>query len=183
MRDITHPGPELCPASMSDYAVIENLWRYYVYDMGRYCGFTRGWECPIELSFVPDDLTHYFTEPAKKVFLIKVGRELAGFVFLHQLRSTPAEWKICEFFIVAKFQSKGVGQQVAREIFYRFPGKWAVTVMSTNSAAVRFWHKIIGEISCNNFTEGFRAAGEAAATEKPNRYAMITFLFNVALSV
>jgi predicted acetyltransferase len=170
----------LNPASHDDYATIENMWRYYVYDMGRYCGFTKGWECPVNLSFVSDDLTHYFTDPEKKVLLVKVEDQLAGFVFLHQISiSSPCEWKICEFFIIAKFQGKGIGQQVAKKIFYRFPGRWTVTAMSENSAAIKFWRKIINEVSCTQFTEVLKTAKELATKEKPNPYAMVVFSFNV----
>lgn len=166
--------------TLEDYATIENMWRYYVYDMGRYCGLLEGWECPINLSFTPDDLTHYFVEPSKKVFLIKVGEQLAGFVFLNKIStSLIVEWKICEFFIVAKFQGKGVGQQVAKEIFSRYPGKWSVGAIPENLGAIKFWRKIINDISDDQFTEVFKTAEELATPEKPNPYSMIVFNFSV----
>jgi hypothetical protein len=50
----------------------------------------------------------------------------------------PVDWNIGEFFILAKFQSSGVGSAVAREIFTRFPGKWSVAAMPENVGAVNF---------------------------------------------
>src|SRR5690606_21239720 len=80
--------------------------------------------------------------------------------------SFPIEWKICEFFIIAKFQGKGIGQQVAKEIFYRFPGRWIVTALSENSPAIKFWQKIINEVSSGQFTEVLKTAEELATPEK-----------------
>ncbi len=33
-------------ATLADYSTIQNLGRFYVYDMSRYCGHLEGWECP-----------------------------------------------------------------------------------------------------------------------------------------
>ncbi len=180
MKRAIQKKPTIHPTTLDDYATIENMWRYYVYDMGRYCGLLKGWECPINLSFTPDDLTHYFVDPSKKVFLIKIEEQLAGFVFLNKISASPiVEWKICEFFIVARFQGMGVGQHVAKEIFSRYPGKWSVAAILENLSAIKFWRKIINEISCDQFTEVFKTTEELATREKPDPHAMIIFNFNV----
>jgi len=47
-------------------------------------------------------------------FLVKVDDKLAGFVLINKVGSTPeVDWNIGEFFIVFKFQGKGVGRCVA----------------------------------------------------------------------
>ena len=146
--------PDLIKATLADYPLIENMWRFYVYDMGRYCGFNEGWECPADLSFVPDDLTSYFVDQTRKAFLVKVGGELAGFVLLNKVSTKPEiDWNMGEFFILGKYQGKGIGEQVAVQIFEKFPGVWEVTVTPENVGALKFWRKIITVYSDNAFSE------------------------------
>ena len=85
------------------------------------------------------------------------------------------DWNIGEFFILAKFQSIGVGSQVARDIFSNFLGKWSVSVMPENIKAVKFWRKIIDDVSSGSFTEVFKTATELTTANNPDPYAMIVF--------
>lgn len=49
---------------------------------------------------------------------IAVDNELAGFVLIHKIGTTKdIDWTLGEFFVVAKFQGKGVGREVTRKIF------------------------------------------------------------------
>lgn len=58
-----------------------------------------------------------------------------------------------EFFIVGKFQGKGIGKQAAFKIFNMFPGQWEVMQMPPNVPAIKFWKKIIADYSNNQFIE------------------------------
>jgi predicted acetyltransferase len=136
--------PDIIPATISDHPIIQNLWRFYIYDMGRYCEFNEGWEDPTDLSFTSDDLTVYFSDKTRKAFLIKVGSELAGFVLLNKVGSlADTQWNMAEFFIIAKFQGKVIGQQVAHQIWEEYQGFWEVSVIPENKSALPFWRKVI----------------------------------------
>ena len=37
----------LCKATKEDKDTIQNLGRFYVYEMSRYCGFLPTWEVPV----------------------------------------------------------------------------------------------------------------------------------------
>lgn len=83
-----------------------------------------------------------------------MDEELAGFALINKTGSTPSiEWNMGEFFIVAKFQGKGIGRQVAFELFNRFPGQWEVMQMPPNLPAIKFWKKVVAEYSNNQFIE------------------------------
>lgn len=56
-------GLRIIKAKANDYPIIQHMWPFYIYDMGRYCGFNPGWECPASPGFVPDDLSSYFVSP------------------------------------------------------------------------------------------------------------------------
>ncbi|HUX79527.1 MAG TPA: GNAT family N-acetyltransferase [Alphaproteobacteria bacterium] len=166
--------PELIRATLVDYPLIENMWRFYVYDMGRYCGFNEGWECPTSLSFVPDDLTRYFVDQTRKAFLVKVDDEIAGFVFLNKVGTKPeVDWNIGEFFIIGKYQGKGIAEQVAVQIFKKFPGVWEATVIQENERALGFWRKVISHYTNGHFLEEIKVVDWARRNPK-----RVVFYFN-----
>ena len=146
--------PRLIPATMDDYPIIQNMWLYYIYDMGRECRLMKDWECPATPGFVPDDLTPYFEEPEREAFLIKIEDELAGFVLLRQTGSSlNIHWDMSEFFILAKFQGKGVGSQIAQAIWNTHPGHWEVSVFLENKSALGFWRKVISAYTGKAYNE------------------------------
>ncbi len=168
------PKPDLIPATLADYPLIENMWRFYVYDMGRYCGLNEGWECPTSLSFASDDLTHYFVDQTRRAFLVEVGGEIAGFVLLNKVGTKPeVDWTMGEFFILGKYQGKGIGEQVAAQIFEEFPGVWEAMVLPENKKASNFWRKVISHYTNGHFLEEIKVVDWARRYPK-----RIVFYFN-----
>ncbi len=50
--------------------------------------------------------------------------------------------------------------------------------MPENSGAVKFWRKIISEVSLGQFNEVSKTAEELITPDNPDPYAMIVFSFN-----
>lgn len=139
-------------ASYDDLATVQNLGRFYVYEMSRYCGFLKGWEIPLDGLYTCNDLSRYWTEPGRFAFLIKVDNELAGFALINKVGSIPeVEWNMGEFFIVSKYQRKGVGLYAAELTFQEFPGVWEVMQIPENQGAIAFWDKVIDHYTQGNF--------------------------------
>ena len=152
--------PQLIPATIKDLPLIQRLWLFYVYDMERYCGFNKGWESPIDPSFIPDDLIPYFVDPTKKAFLIKINTELAGFVLLNQSGLLPTtKWRIDDFFISAKFQGKGIGRQVAHHLWNTYPGCWELSVIPENKNALTFWRHVVSTFTNGIYLEEIHTTG------------------------
>lgn len=165
----------LLPATLADYPTIQNMARFYVYDRTGY----MGWECPENGLFECIDFKHYFENPDEKAFLIRVADEIAGFVLLDKMPVLePVDWNMGEFFVLAKFQGKGIANTVAREILQKHPGKWSIAVMPENIKAVKFWRKIISAVSKGGYTETFKTEDELRTAENPEPYAMNVFTFN-----
>lgn len=165
---------KLIPASIEDYPIIQNLARFYVYDRSGY----MGWSCSADGMFDCIDFKHYFETSDEKAFLIKVNDELAGFVLLDKEHLIePVDWNMGEFFVVTKFQGKGVATQIARKVFKDHPGKWSVAVMPENIKAARFWKKVISEVSEGDYTEVFKTEDELRTDKNPDPYAMNIFSF------
>ena len=138
----------------SEKHIIQNLAAFYIYDMSRYCGQLPGWKTPEDGQFSCFDLSKYWEKPNRYPFFIRVNKELAGFALIHKIGTTDdIDWTIGEFFVVAKFQMKGIGRLVAHKLLTQFHGKWEVMQIPENVAAIRFWEKIISEHTQDNYSK------------------------------
>lgn len=171
---------ELVPATIDYYPLIQNMARFYVYDMARYCGHLKGWECPANGLYECDDFKKYFDDSDSNIFLIKIADEIAGFAIVNKLKIMPEiNHNMGEFYIVSKFQSKGIGEQVAQMIFKKFPGSWSIGAIPENTKAVKFWRKVVDKVSNGKYSEVFKTAEELKTTEHPDPWPMIMFIFDV----
>lgn len=167
---------KIIPATINDYPTIQNMGRFYVYDMSRYCGYLEGWECPEDGLYECFDFKHYFIESDKYAFLIRVDSELAGFVLINKIGSTEdVDWNVGEFFILTKFQSSGIGKQVASQIFDKFPGVWETAAMPANTKGISFWRKVVEEYTHGQFIEEKKMIGPTEF--HPEHYPMVVFRF------
>lgn len=143
------------PATKEQMPVIQNMARFYAYDLSKSCGFYQlyDWSFPENGLYEGLDIRKYW-QPNYYPFLIRVDDELAGFALINKIGSEPGiDWNMGEFYIVGKFQGKGIGKQVAIDLFNLFPGKWEIAQMPPNIPAIHFWRKVVAEYSNNDFTE------------------------------
>jgi predicted acetyltransferase len=171
---------QLVPATIADYPIIQNMARFYVYDRTAY----MGWECPESGLFECIDFKHYFENPEEKAFLIRVSGEIAGFVLLDKMHLLELiDWNMGEFFVLAKFQGKGIASIVVQEILKEHLGKWSIAVMSENIKAVKFWRKIISKATHGKYREVFKTKEELRNAENPDPYAMNLYTFEIHQSL
>jgi len=151
-----------CQVSVADYsekAILRNLIELYLYDFSE----LEGGDVNEFGLFDYHYLDHYWTEPERYPFLVRVSRKLAGFVLLrrssytHQAQEDPKDlpMTVAEFFIMRRYRRKGIGTQVARQLFTRFPGSWQVAEMVENREAQAFWRKVIDDFTAGKFEEVF----------------------------
>lgn len=175
---------QILDATEQDFPIVQNLVRFYVYDMSE----TMGWPCPEnglyggcddlpeywwtsstpeELESITQKLTitipynmHFDRWPAGyqgHPFMVRVDDELAGFAMIKQMGANDeADYDMGEFFIVRKFRRKGVGRTVAYYLFNRFPGIWQVRQMIAHKPAQAFWRQIITDYSGNQVQESIQ---------------------------
>jgi len=137
------PKVQIIPATLDDYPAVTNLSKFYDYEMSRFCSFMSDEGLTPENGLYETyDYKKSFIEENRKVYLIRVNEELSGFILLRKEHKTTI---IDEFFIIAKFQGKGISSIVAQEIFKMHPGLWEVTVIPENIIALKFWRKTISK--------------------------------------
>jgi predicted acetyltransferase len=66
--------------------------------------------------------------------LVNTGSEITG---------SEAVWDMAEFFVVRRYRRRGVGTDLAHQVWRRFPGKWEVRVKDANLPAQYFWQRAI----------------------------------------
>lgn len=167
----------LVKATKEDKDTIQNLGRFYVYEMSRYCGFLPTWETPSNGLFECIDLSSYCEKSDRHAFLVKVDDELAGFALINKIGSTPdVDWNVGEFFIISKFQGKKVGSYVAEQIFNQFPGIWETTQIPENTAAIDFWEKVVSKFSKGKFDKSRKVIPDP----KPHPMIVLKFISKAA---
>jgi predicted acetyltransferase len=143
---------EVTPAATAERPIMRQLMELYQYDFSEFDGSDIG---PFGLYDYPY-LDHYWVEPERSPFLVRVNGNLAGFVLVaryNYLNGQKDTWVLAEFFIMRKYRHKGVGEYVARHIFDQFPGNWQVAQITENLSATAFWRKVITRYTHDNFQE------------------------------
>lgn len=145
---------QLIPAALDTYPLIQNMGRFYVYDMSEYLGFQHGWAIPKDGLYECIDFKKYWQVDDAFPFLIYYANELAGFAIIDKKGSEPKiDFNMAQFFILRKFKGKGIGRYVAKQCFNKFQGIWEVMVIPSNEGAYHFWRSVIRDYTDNKFVE------------------------------
>jgi predicted acetyltransferase len=143
---------EVTPASVNERPILRHLMELYQYDFSE---FDNADLSPMGLFDYPY-LDHYWVEPERTPFLVRVDGNLAGFVLVaryNYLTGLKDTWVMAEFFILRKYRRKGIGEHVARFIFEQFPGAWQVGQICENPTASTFWRNVINRYTQGDFLE------------------------------
>lgn len=151
--------------SIDDKPVLRNLMQFCFHD---YSEFNKEDVGPYGL-FNYKYLDHYWTEPGRFAYFVKIDEKLAGFAMGRQIQSQNGERinLLSEFFILRKYRRKGIGMEAAHQLFAKFTGKWSIGQEAKNLPAQTFWRKVINEYTEGNFTEVQQEKGPVQEFETP----------------
>ena len=79
-----------------------------------------------------------------------MGGNLAGLALVKQgseVSGNLTVWDMAEFFVLRGYRRRGIGTQVAHEVWRRFLGPWEVRVMESNVSAHYFWERAIAKFT------------------------------------
>jgi len=133
---------ELVPATAGQEPILANLLELYAHDFSEFHDLDLGADGRFGYRHLPS----YWSNPGRHPFLVKVDGKLAGFVFVKrgsELSGVDTVWDLSEFFVVRRYRRRGIGTQIAHEVWRRFPGTWEVRVMQSNTSARLFWARAI----------------------------------------
>ena len=143
---------EVTPATVNERPILRHLMELYQYDFSE---FDDADLSPVGLYDYPY-LDHYWVEPERTPFLVRVDSNLAGFVLVtryNYLTGLKDTWVMAEFFIMRKYRRKGLGQAAACQLFDRFSGAWQVAQLRENTPATTFWRKVIDRYTAGKYQE------------------------------
>jgi predicted acetyltransferase len=133
---------EVIAATLDQRSGFANLFELYAHDFSEFHGVEIGEDG----RFGYPQLALYWSDAGRLPFLVRVKGKLAGFVLVKrgsELSGDPAIWDIAEFFILRGCRGRGIGSEVAHQVWRRVPGRWEVRVMESNRVGCEFWERAI----------------------------------------
>ncbi len=133
---------EVAPARPEQQPILANLLELYAHDFSEFHDVAIG----ADGRFGYKSLPLYWSELGRHPFLAWVEGELAGFVLVKrgsEFSGNDAVWDMAEFFVLRGYRRRGIGTQIAHQVWKRFPGMWEVRVMQSNVAGCDFWARAI----------------------------------------
>ena len=133
---------EVIPATPEQEPVLANLLELYAHDFSEFQNLALGEDG----RFGYPNLPLYWSEPNRHPFLIRMDGNLAGLALVKygsEVSGDDAIWDMVEFFVVRGYRRRGLGTEIASQVWSRFPGSWKVRVMESNRAAHAFWGRAI----------------------------------------
>ncbi|CAH1059793.1 GNAT family N-acetyltransferase [Paenibacillus pseudetheri] len=133
---------------LNEEHILRNMFEFYDYEFSQYLNF----EVNKEGLFRKAPVTEYLSKDEYSSFFIKSTGTLLGFVIVKMTNSKPS-FEIEQFSILKKYNGKGIGKQVAIQIFDRYKGNWKVMQVERNYPAQAFWRNVIKSYSNNSYYE------------------------------
>jgi predicted acetyltransferase len=135
-----------------DEGRLRALFELYAYD------FSEILELDVQEDgrFGVPSLDAYGSDPRRHAFLVRVDAKIAGFALVDEqsrLTDDAGVRDVGEFFVLRRYRRRGIGEQLARGLFDRFPGRWEVRQKAENHAATAFWRRVIGRYTGDRFDE------------------------------
>ena len=143
----------LIKASYQQKQIINNLMQFYMYDFSEFVnidieadGFFAAYK----------NLDDYWNDENRFPYIIQNEERPIGFALVRLIESAQRSYySIAEFFVLKKYRKKGIGKQIAIQLFNLHKGLWEVFQRETNKPAQLFWSNVIGAYTKGNFTERF----------------------------
>jgi len=137
---------EILSASPEQAPILANLFELYAHDFSEFHDVDLGADGRFGYTCLP----LYWSEPDRRPFLVRVDGNLAGFALVKggsEVSGNAAVWDMAEFFVIRGYRRRGIGTQIAHEVWRRLPGTWEVRVMQSNMSAYHFWARAISMLT------------------------------------
>lgn len=150
---------QLVPAKSDQIVLLQNLWQLYSHDFTEFLRIDVDDQGCFPYDF---DFKEYFERSGHWAYIAHVGENIAGFALISdKVSQTRLKGRhVDEFFIMRRFRGKGIGRSIAFQAFDTYQGYWEVSEVTTNVPAIKFWRKVIGDYTHDNFRETTRKGTE-----------------------
>jgi predicted acetyltransferase len=139
-------------AKNQEQPVIKNLMQLYLHDFSEFADV----EIQDDASYDYPYLKHYWQDPDRFPFLIRLDGNLAGFALVRK-EVTPDTGQpltsLAEFFVLRRLRRLGIGRRAATKLWDLLPGSWVIEVLESNKEAYPFWKQVISAYTREEFEE------------------------------
>jgi len=146
-------NPQLVFADHNYGELISNMMQFYIYDFSIYVD--RDLDEHGLYKPYPNLAEYWKGDNDKCAYVIKEDEKCIGFILVKKLLHEISTHTIAEFFIMKRYRRKGIGKNVALQIFELYKGQWEVFQMENNLPAQKFWVDVIDEFTNGHFSERF----------------------------
>jgi predicted acetyltransferase len=104
----------------------------------------------------PELLARWFADDSSHPLLILKNERPVGFALVSRPprhERGAVDYRMAEFFVIAKERRLGVGKDAAVLIFNRFGGSWEISEFQYNKAAIMFWRSVVSDYTNGRFRE------------------------------
>lgn len=150
-----HPEWTLSLVTEETRSLLERLFELYLYDFSE-MEHADVAEDGLFRPPAPPWIARFIDQPHRHAFIMRVAGKPAGVVLLDEQSPMPQSAHrryLAAFFVMRAYRRRGLGAEVARHLFDRFPGPWQVLEVAANPAAQQFWRGIIGAYTGGRYTE------------------------------
>lgn len=139
---------EITMADEEDARILERMIDYYCYD---YSEFDQA-DILRSGSYEYFDVAQYVRNKDNRPLFFKYNGQYAGFALVQRkVDETGTYWYLQDYFIMRKYRQYGLGRKAAERVFDHFKGEWEVRQDASNVPAQKFWAKVIGTYTNDNY--------------------------------
>lgn len=143
---------DIRPLLPQEAPVLAALLQLYRYDFSEF----RDDDVGADGRYVINQFQLYVSDAEHMSYLVRVDGELAGFAILRRCDAVDGRGPVtdvAQFFVLRRYRRRGIGEEVATQLFDRYAGVWQVGERPNNFVAQTFWRAIIGRYTGGEFEE------------------------------
>lgn len=126
---------ELVPASKK--GVFARYFQFYLHEHAEFTG-----KKPRHGLFEYPWLDAYWQEEGQRwPFWAKMAGDIAALALVRL--DDDEHYEMSEFFVINQYRGHGLGDRFARDIFFRFKGRWKLNQAKRNKRAIAFWRRVL----------------------------------------
>lgn len=94
----------------------------------------------IDVDWRAPNIGYYWKEDSK----------IVGFSIVEMI---DGYFEIVDFYVIPQYRKKRIGEHMAFAVFNQHPGPWRIRQLLGSEIATKFWRKVVGRYTHENYTE------------------------------
>ncbi len=154
----------LVPVTKETRHILRNMFTVYFSELSAWDDLVDFNEhgLPVWTAFgLPQPRTHeecadynWWIRDSCKLLLILADSHPAGFVVINagpQHLPPDVDFDLLDFFVAHKYRRRGIGRQAARLALDGYRGRWEISELAGNAAAIAFWNQVVSGYTGGNY--------------------------------